>query len=300
MKKAEVVLQSQIEHKTGLSIGQLRKWRQRYGFPPVEKGSTGGAIYSIETVEMLLLIKRLLEEGYRPGEIISKSLDELKKLIVDIKYNQPIFERSESIKLLIEALKISDLETFLTLLRLDRSKNTILEFCRNTISPLMVSVGESWANNEIDVYHEHLCTSYVERFLISETQKYKPKLAYPIFLFALPPKEYHQLGLLMVEAVIAEHGGYIINIGASVPLSGIRLAAISTKADVVAVSFSFAFPARDVLPILNHLRRLLPAHIEIWVGGSGVAFIRRSPKGIRIFRDLNEIIAGSISLKAVH
>ena len=112
MKKAEVVLQSQIEHKTGLSIGQLRKWRQRYGFPPVEKGSTGGAIYSIETVEILVMIKRLIEDGYRPGEIISKSLDELKKLIVDIKYNQPIFERSESIKLLIAFIYFLCLSNF--------------------------------------------------------------------------------------------------------------------------------------------------------------------------------------------
>ena len=57
------VLQSQIERKTGFGIDQLRKWRQRYGFPPAETGVDGGAVYSNETITKLALIKRLIEAG---------------------------------------------------------------------------------------------------------------------------------------------------------------------------------------------------------------------------------------------
>lgn len=63
MKKIDVVLQSQIERKSGLKIGQLRKWRQRYGFPPAQLGAAGLAVYSIETVDKLVLIRRLLERN---------------------------------------------------------------------------------------------------------------------------------------------------------------------------------------------------------------------------------------------
>ena len=298
MLKLEVILQSQIERKTGLGIEQLRKWRQRYGFPPKETDVTGAAVYSVKIVEKLILIKRLLEAGFQPRQVVKKSSDELTQLILDIINYRPEVVRSELSQKLIEILKCSDIEKFVTLLRKDRSKKTILEFCQNTIAPLMVAVGDSWANREIDVYHEHLCTSIVERYLIGETLKYDPKPALPVFLFALPPKEFHQLGLLIVEAVIAEHGGYIINIGANVPLNSIKLAAHSIKPDVVALTFSFAFPARDVLPILKHLRRLLPADIEIWAGGSGLNFLRRSPRGVRIFKDITEVISACISLKA--
>ena len=186
------------------------------------------------------------------------------------------------------------------ILKNDRAQKTMLEFCQNTIAPLMTSIGDAWANNEIDVYHEHLCTTVVERFLIGETLKNNPKISYPIFLFALPPKEFHQLGLLMVESIIAEHSAWIINIGADVPLFSLKLAAISTKADVVAVSFSFAFPKRDVLPVLKQMRRLLPVHIQLWAGGSGLRFLRRTPKGIKNIPDLSGVVSAFLDLKPVH
>jgi len=300
MKKIEVVSQSQIERKSGLKIGQLRKWRQRYGFPPSELGPQGLAIYSIETFDKLVLIRRLLEAGFKPSDVVRKSSEDLKKLILEISDHRPAAKRSELTQKLIEILKQSDIEEFHLILKNDRAQKTMLEFCQNTIAPLMTSIGDAWANNEIDVYHEHLCTTVVERFLIGETLKNNPKISYPIFLFALPPKEFHQLGLLMVESIIAEHSAWIINIGADVPLFSLKLAAISTKADVVAVSFSFAYPKRDVLPVLKQMRRLLPVHIQLWAGGSGLRFLRRTPKGIKNIPDLSGVVSAFLDLKPVH
>ena len=99
------------------------------------------------------------------------------------------------------------------------------------------------------------------------------------------------LGLLMIEAVLAEQGARTINIGADIPLNNVKLAAISCKADVVALSFSFAYPARDVVPTLLHLRRLLPLQIQIWAGGAGLSGIRKHPKGVRIISDIEEAVA---------
>jgi hypothetical protein len=59
---------------------------------------------------------------------------------------------------------------------------------------------------------------------------------------------------------------------------------------VVALSFSFAHPARDVLPTLVHFRRLLPLNIQIWAGGAGISIIRKKPQGVKLFFDLNEAI----------
>lgn len=41
-------------------------------------------------------------------------------------------------------------------------------------------------------------------------------------------------------------------------------------ADAVALWFSAAFPARQVLPLVNQLRAALPASVGFWVGGSGI------------------------------
>lgn len=63
---------SEIELVTGFGKEQLRKWRQRFGFPPKESNFSGETAYSLTTVNQLLLIKRLLEAGFRPAQVVGK------------------------------------------------------------------------------------------------------------------------------------------------------------------------------------------------------------------------------------
>jgi methanogenic corrinoid protein MtbC1 len=212
------------------------------------------------------------------------------KSVTDLKLLKPDVERSESTNAFISLLKHFDSEAFKALLHKRRAKQTMLDFVQYTIAPLMVGVGDAWLSGEIDVFHEHLCSSMIERYLISQTLKSKPKPAFPIFLFALPPGERHQLGLLMVEAVMAEAGAYIVNVGTDIPLNSLKLAAIECRADVVALTFSFSYPLRDVVPTLMHARRLLPTRMLIWAGGSGLSQVRRVPKGVQIMTNFDEAI----------
>jgi methanogenic corrinoid protein MtbC1 len=290
MPKSDFVLQSEIERITGFSIEKLRKWRQRFGFPLAEYQVDGRAIYSRESVDRLLVIKRLLEAGFRPRQVVANTAFNNLKSVTDLKLLKPDVERSESTNAFISLLKHFDSEAFKALLHKRRAKQTMLDFVQYTIAPLMVGVGDAWLSGEIDVFHEHLCSSMIERYLISQTLKSKPKPAFPIFLFALPPGERHQLGLLMVEAVMAEAGAYIVNVGTDIPLNSLKLAAIECRADVVALTFSFSYPLRDVVPTLMHARRLLPTRMLIWAGGSGLSQVRRVPKGVQIMTNFDEAI----------
>jgi hypothetical protein len=290
MLENNFVLQSEIERITGFGIEKLRKWRQRFGFPLAEYEADGRAIYSRESVDRLLVIKRLLEAGFRPGQVVANTAVKNLKSAADLNLWKPNVERSESTNAFISLLKHFDSEAFKALLSKRRAKQTMLDFIQHTIAPLMVGVGDAWLSGEIDVFHEHLCSSMIERYLITQTHKSKPRPAFPIFLFALPPGERHQLGLLMVEAVMAEAGAYIVNVGTDVPLNSLKLAAIECKADVVALTFSFSYPPRDVVPTLTHARRLLPPRMLIWAGGAGLSKVRRVPKGVRIMTDFDEAI----------
>ena len=80
MRNRTFVSSSEIERETGFGKGQLRKWRQRFGFPPVESMEDGKAAYSRKTIDQLLLIKRLLDAGFRPGQVVGKTVSELEKL----------------------------------------------------------------------------------------------------------------------------------------------------------------------------------------------------------------------------
>ena len=291
MPQSLFVLQSEIERRTGFGIEQLRKWRQRFGFPPAQYESSGRAIYSRDSVERLLVIKRLIETGLRPGQVVANTAAVNLQICADLKLAKPAVDRSESTNVFINLLIDADCEAFKALLHEQRAQRTMLDFVQNTITPLKLGIGDAWDRGEIDVYHEHLCSSMIERYLIAETLKSEPKHAFPVFLFALPPGERHQLGLLMAEAVLAEAGAYIVNVGTDIPLNSLKLAAAQCKADVVALTFSFSYPLRDVVPTLAHLRRLLPPRSLIWAGGAGVSQVKRMPKGVQVMNHFDGAIA---------
>jgi len=290
MRNSSFYLPSEIERETGFSNEQLRKWRQRFDFPPKESNLDGKTGFSLKTVEQLLLIKRLLEAGFRPAQVVGKTVVELEKLKFELGLNIQITIPDESTHQFIEYIKLANLKEFIVLLKKKRRSQTMLEFVQNTVAPLMISIGDAWTRDEIDIHHEHLCSAYIERYLQAEIINFQPKKGLPVILFALPPGEHHLLGLLMAEAVLAESGAVTINIGNNIPLNNLKLAAISCKVDVVALSFSFAHPARDVLPTLLHFRRLLPPQIQIWAGGAGISVLRRKPKGVKMIYDFNAAV----------
>ena len=88
---------SEIELLTGFGKEQLRKWRQRFGFPPKESSFSGETAYSLMTVNQLLLIKRLLEAGFRPAQVVGKSIVELEKLKMGIGLNTQAVVPDESV-----------------------------------------------------------------------------------------------------------------------------------------------------------------------------------------------------------
>ena len=290
MQSSTYFLPSEIERETGFGKEQLRKWRQRFGFPPKESNVDGKVAYSDQTVEQLHLIRRLLEAGFRPAQVVGKTVLELEKLKLELGLNAVVYAPDESIVSLIEYIKLNDLKGFLSLLIKKRGKQIMLDFVQNTIAPLMIGIGEAWRRDEIDIHHEHLCSAHIERYLHAEILRLRPREGLPVILLALPPGEHHLLGLLMAEAVLAEEGATTINIGSGIPLNNLKLAAITCKADVVALSFSFAHPSKDILPTILHFRRLLPPKIQIWVGGAGISVIRKKPKGVDFFYDFKDVV----------
>ena len=153
---------SEIERKTGFGKYQLRKWRQRFGFPLLESMVNGTATYSSQTLDRLLLIKRLLEADFRPGQVVGMSIPGLEKLLLGLVLSVPVARRDESTQVFIELLKRSDIAEFLLLLAELRAKGTLADFVRYTVAPLLIHVGDAWMTNEIDIHHEHLCTCCIE------------------------------------------------------------------------------------------------------------------------------------------
>src|ERR1700730_11838417 len=69
-----------VERDTGLSKDTLRVWERRYRFPLPSRDVSGERVYSRQDVEKLRVLKRLLDQGHRPGKVIGVGLGQPERL----------------------------------------------------------------------------------------------------------------------------------------------------------------------------------------------------------------------------
>ena len=89
----------------------------------------------------------------------------------------------------------------------------------------------------------------------------------PRVLLTSVPEEPHVIGLLMAESLFTLEGAECIPLGTQMPLLEIGRAANAHRADIVALSFSSAFPQRQIPGLLQQLRMVLPTETSLWAGG---------------------------------
>ncbi len=69
-----------VERDTGIGREPLRIRERRYGFPTPERKEKGERVYSAEQIRRLQRIRRVLDQGMRPGKVVSLDDEALGKL----------------------------------------------------------------------------------------------------------------------------------------------------------------------------------------------------------------------------
>lgn len=291
-----------VERDTGLSKDVLRMWERRYGFPVPERDSNGERLYPAVQVERLRLIKRLMDQGHRPGKLIATPIEELSLLAP----RRPRPERREQ-----ETADHAGLDELLALIKQHAANDYIQAlqqrlvrlglqgFVQDIVAPLTQRVGDAWEDGQVEVFEEHLFTELTKRVLRQAIAVLPHGTGAPRMLLTSAPDEQHMLGLLMLEALATLEGAECIPLGTQMPLLEIQRAAVAHRADIVALSFSLAYPVRQIPGVLQQLRAMLPEEIELWAGGSGVARIS-PPSGVHRFSRLEEGIMALTAWRNSH
>ena len=277
-----------VERELGLSKDTLRIWERRYGFPVPLRDAFGERVYATDQVDKLRMIKRLMDQGMRPGKLMHHSLAELRDLRQAhvSTTGQPASADCAALVELVRAHRIEELRGALgqQLLRLGLAR-----FVIEIVAPLNHAVGEAWVGGSLEIFEEHLYTESVKIVLRSAIASVPRGRVSPRVLLTTFPREEHGLGLLMAEAVLALEGAHCVSLGVQTPIGEIVRAAVSQQADIVALSFSAAYAPGQLLDGLTGLRTALPAGIEIWAGGSAMTQLRRPPAQIRVIDGLDSV-----------
>jgi len=277
-----------VERDTGIGRDTLRVWERRYGFPEPVRNDKGERIYPEKQLRQLQRIRRLLDQGMRPGKLLPLGEDGLDELEASLISKQPR-RLDQTVSAVIESIHSADAEQLELLFRRQYEEQGMQDFILKTVVPLLNTIGEYWAGGKLQIFQEHFLSQQLIRFLnieIAELQKHARK---PRVLLATLPGEEHTLGLLMVAAMLSSHGISTINLGGEVPMDQIGRAVEQFHADIVGITFSGAYQYKHIRPHLIELRELIPDDIEIWTGGEGVRRLRKLPVGVTKFNTLEKL-----------
>ena len=290
MKETQFTIAA-VEREVGLSKDVLRVWERRYGFPVPNRDPHGERLYPAEQVLRLRLIKRLMDLGHRPGRLMSTAVEELEALAAGSPGVGAADADAGSHELdeLFALVRHHDAAAYLQAMQQRLARQGLRRFVLDTVAPLTVQIGFAWQQGQLQVFEEHLFTELTARVL-RQAIATVPGGSEPRVLLTTLPKEPHEMGLLMVEAVLSLEGAQCISLGTQMPLMEIVDAVAAHQVDVVALSFSAAFPARQTRALLEQLRAALPGPAELWAGGAGVRKLA-APDGVMCMASLDSAIA---------
>jgi len=276
-----------VERDTGLSKDTLRVWERRYGFPTPGRDAVGERAYTLDQVEKLRTIKRLLDAGHRPGRIVPLPFADLQQL-GDSQAELPSRQTGGS-------WAATEMQAHLTLIRehdmaglrveLTRllSRFGVARFVVEVVAPLNVAVGDAWIRGQMQIFEEHMYTETVQVVLRQAIANIPPPApdSRPRVLLTTFPGEPHGLGLLMAEALFALEGCDCVSLGVQTPVWDTVLAAQAHRIDIVALSFTGCMNPNQVVAGLTEIRQKLPATVSVWAGGSAPVLHRRRVEGVQ-------------------
>lgn len=292
-----------VERDTGLSKDTLRVWERRYGFPHPTRDGGGERAYPLDQVERLRLIKRLLDAGHRPGRVVRLAQEALQQL-ADATGESDAAVRPEwdeaAVQDYLALVRRHDLPALRRQLMRDLARVGLPRFLLGLLVPLTRAVGDAWLRGQVQVFEEHAFTEVLQGVLRQATSALPAPLpdCSPRVLLSTLPGEPHGLGLLMVEALLANEGAACVPLGVQTPVWDMVLAAEAYRCDIVALGFSGCTHPHHTVEALHELRAKVSAGTAVWVGGSAPVLQRRRIDGVRVIDDLVGLPAAIMDWRA--
>jgi len=270
-----------IARQTGIEIATLRKWELRYGFPVAQRTTGGHRVYPLGTVEQLLAVRRELSRGARTGKAIQTVLTGCPLA------SEP--RETSELSRGLSALLHTDTLNLRQWLQEQRAALSAVDFVELIAAPLAREVGRLWAQGALPVFAEHLFSEELKRVLLAPHHNDVADQARARILLTAPVGERHILGLYMANAVLAAQGEATLIIASDLPTAEIAAAARHYQVDVVGLTTSTYYPPKLLLACLHDMRQSLPASMQLWVGGAGVARLARLPAHTTQISDMHTL-----------
>jgi MerR family transcriptional regulator, light-induced transcriptional regulator len=245
-----------LTRRTGISPDTIRKWEQRYAVLQPSRTPGGQRRYSELDVARIEWLKARIHEGYRIGEATT---------LLGSGYPVVAGTATEIANALVEATVRADVNGLARLVDQALSGPSLEDAFSQSLAPALTEVGSLWAGGKIGVAQEHLASGTVRAALQKLLSDPRGGLRGTAVL-ACAPGEQHEIGLLMLAALLRADGWQVAYLGPDTP----PIEALSLAIDVGARAVCFS---ATVEASAKELERELAANdaphdISVLVGGA--------------------------------
>ncbi|MBC29724.1 MAG: MerR family transcriptional regulator [Muricauda sp.] len=283
-----------MENLSGIKAHTIRIWEKRYNLFKPERTSTNIRTYSLASLQKLLNITLLYNNGFKISKIAKIPEEQIPEKVHEIIANTS--ENSHAINAIKLAMVNFDqnlfYETYNSLLAEKSFKTVFYE----VFIPLLTELGLLWQTDTISPAHEHFITNLIKQKIYVHTEKLqtKPPTRHDkVFALFLPENEIHEIGLLYVNYEILLKGYKTIYLGQTMPLENLS-DLLKYYDNLCFVSYFTVSPTKDrlekyIADFSNNLNR--HGESRLWVLGRQVRQLelKELPPVVTIFESIEEL-----------
>lgn len=284
-----------LENLSGIKAHTIRIWEKRYHLLSPERTDTNIRTYSLESLQKLLNITLLYNNGFKISKIAKMTNKEIPEVVKDMVAKNSI--KGHAISAFKLAMINYDYSLFLNTydgLAQDKSFQTIF---KEVFIPLLNELGLMWQTDSIRLSHEHFISNLIKQKIylnIEQLQKVTATKNGRTFVLFLPENEIHEIGLLYLNYEIFLKGYKSIYLGQTVPLESLE--DFSKYYDnVTFVSYFTVEPDKDSLDkyITTFKETVgLTKNSHLWILGYQTQHLvtEKLPEEIKVFNSIDEVI----------
>ncbi len=211
-----------LENISGIKAHTIRIWEKRYHLLEPQRTDTNIRNYSLDSLQKLLNITLLYNNGYKISNIAKIKEEELPNTVKKLVDKTAI--QNDAINSFKLAMMNFDTNQFNNTYNQLLEKNSFNEIFHDVFVPLFNQIGLLWQTNVIRPSHEHFMSNLIRHKVIINTEKVQSENNFKsdkLFILFLPEHEIHELGLLYLNYEIQSKGYKTIYLGHSVPLESL-------------------------------------------------------------------------------
>lgn len=275
-----------VARRLGVAPATLRTWDRRYGLGPSDHADGAHRRYTPTDLARLEHMQRLIRAGVGAREAAAEALTAGARLAAVATPPSPAIpgvldSAVFAARGLRRAINALDVDSAALLLSTQIAERGVIWTWEQLIAPLLISIGEIWAESGKGVETEHALSEIVSAAFSRVTGALEPGRERAVLL-AAAPDDLHTLALEAVGAALAERGIGSRFLGARVPVEALEMAIRRTGPRAVVV-----WATNPVWVDMDDLARIRPAP-RCAVAGPGWG--TKQPEGWARLSDLSSAV----------